>query len=163
MSAQSAGYRTLTTVQDNRMAACALVAGAKIAIAMFTWNLEPAIYDTDEFITAIQKFVLRRPYAHIRIVTVDPTAAIHGGHRLIELGQRLSSFVEFRRPSPEQAILPGSFLIVDETGLIYRPVADRYEGFADPDSPREVRAHLHDFNDFWERAEPESEFRRLGI
>ncbi|MGH8415419.1 MAG: hypothetical protein ACRESX_11880, partial [Gammaproteobacteria bacterium] len=147
----------------NRDAAVRLASEARMSLAMFTRDLDPAVYNTEEFATAVRQLALSSRYSRIRIVALDPTAAIKDGHRLIELGRRLSSFIEFRRPSADHAKLPESFLVADETGLLYRPMASRYEGFADPANPSEARVRLRLFDEIWERAEPELEFRRLGM
>ncbi len=163
MNTRSPNYRVLASSEENRTAALELACGARMTLALFTRDLDPVIYDTQEFVTAVQQLALRSRYSRIRIVAIDPTAAIKDGHRLIELGRRLSSFIEFRRPSQEHAKLSESLLIVDETGLLYRPVASRYEGFADSDNAFAARARLRDFDEIWEQAEPEPEFRRLGL
>ncbi|MGH8281191.1 MAG: hypothetical protein ACRERZ_03255 [Gammaproteobacteria bacterium] len=163
MNTASSDYRELTSSADNRDAAVRLASEARVSLAMFTRDLDPVIYNTEEFATAVRQLALRSRYSRIRVVAIDPTAAIKDGHRLIELGRRLSSFIEFRRPSADHAKLPESFLVADETGLLYRPVASRYEGFADPDNPVEARVRLRLFDEIWERAEPEPEFRRLGM
>lgn len=163
MNTRSPSYRVLASSEENRAAALELACGARMSLALFTRDLDPVIYDTQEFVTAVQQLALCSRYSHIRIVAIDPTAAIKDGHRLIELGRRLSSFIEFRRPSQEHAKHPESLLIVDETGLLYRPVANRYEGFADSNNAFEARVHLRNFDEIWEQAEPEPEFRRLGL
>lgn len=163
MNTRSPAYRKLVTSEDNRNAAIELASGARISLALFTQDLEPAIYNTQEFVAAVQQLALRSRFSRIRIVASDPTAAIKDGHRLIELGRRLSSFIEFRRPSPDYATLPESFLIADETGLLYRPLGSRYEGFADTHNSFEARPHLRFFEEIWERAEPEPEFRGLSL
>ncbi|MGA9853368.1 MAG: hypothetical protein WBR15_10610 [Gammaproteobacteria bacterium] len=163
MNTQSPRYRELATSEDNRNAALELVSAARTNLALFTRDLEPSIYDTAEFVAAVQQLALHSRFSRIRIVVIDPTAAIKGGHRLVELGRRLTSYIQFRRPSADHAKLSESFLIADETGVLYRPLASRYEGFADPDNPFEARTRLRSFDDIWEQAEPEPEFRRLGL
>ncbi|HVA54940.1 MAG TPA: hypothetical protein VNI53_03955 [Gammaproteobacteria bacterium] len=163
MNVRSPAYRVLSSSDQNRDAALQLALGARLSLTLFTRDLEPSIYDRQDFVTAVQQLALRSRYSHIRILVIDPTAAIKDGHRLIELGRRLSSFIEFRRPTPEQTKRSDCFLIIDETGLLYRPLADRYEGFADPDNAFEARMHLREFDAIWEQSEPESEFRRLGL
>jgi len=163
MNTRSPAYRILATSEENRDAALALASGAHMGLALFTRNMDPVIYDNPEFVTAVQQLALRSRYSRIRIVAIDPTDAIRDGHRLIELGRRLSSFIEFRRPSQEHAKRSDSFLVADETGLLYRPLAERYEGFADPGNAFEARNRLREFDEIWEQAEPETEFRRLGL
>ncbi|MGH8402775.1 MAG: hypothetical protein ACRESO_05160 [Gammaproteobacteria bacterium] len=163
MNTASPDYRELANSSDNRDAAVRLVSQARMSLAMFTRDLDPAIYNTEGFAAAVRQLALRSRYAQIRIVVIDPTSAIKDGHRLIELGRRLSSFIEFRRPSAEHAKLPESFLVTDETGLLYRPVASRYEGFVDTANSSEARVRLRLFDEIWAQAEPEPEFRRLGM
>lgn len=163
MSPNLHDHRELATSEDNRVAAVHLVATARAGLALFTRDLEPAIYDTAEFVAAVQQLALRSRFSRIRIVVADPTTAIKNGHRLIELGRRLSSYIEFRRPCADHAKLPESFLITDDIGVLYRPVANRYEGFADSDNLLEARTLLRLFEEIWEQAEPEPEFRRLGL
>ena len=163
MDNQSPDYRELTSSEDNRQAAVQLASQARRSLALFTRDLDPAIYDTQEFIAAVQQLALRSRYTRIRIVVIDPVAAVKDGHRLIELARRLSTYIEIRRPSEDHAKLPDSFLISDDTGLLYRPLANRYEGFADPYNPFEARNRLRSFDEIWEQAEPEQEFRRLSL
>jgi len=163
MDTRSSGYRELASFEDNRQAAVQLASQARRSLAMFTRDLEPAIYNTQEFIAAVQQLALRSQYSRIRIVAIDPGPAVRDGHRLIELARRLSTYIEIRRPSEDHAKLTESFLISDDSGLLYRPLASRYEGFADPNIPSEARNRLRNFDDIWEQAEPEPEFRRLGL
>jgi hypothetical protein len=163
MNTRSSAYRILTTSQENRVAALELVREARMSMALFTHDLDPIIYDTQEFVDAVQELALRSRHSRIRIVVIDPSVAIKDGHRLIELGRRLTSFIEFRTPSQEYAKRSDSFLLIDESGLLYRPLADRYEGFADPDNAFETRSRLREFDALWEQSEPEPEFRRLGL
>lgn len=162
MNKNSASYRELATSADNRRAAAILAAGARRTLALFTRDMEQTIYDTTEFATAVQQLALRSRFSRIRIAVVDPLPAIKDGHRLIELGRRLGSFIEFRRSAAEHATLADTFLIADESGLLYRPLASRYEGYMDTDDPHAARTHLHAFEAIWELAEPETEFRRLS-
>lgn len=163
MDNRSPAYRQLATSEDNRQAALQLVTQARRSLAIFSRDLEPAIYNTADFVTAVQQLALRSRYSRIRMVVIDPLPAVTDGHRLIELTRRLSSYMEIRRPSEDHAKLAEAFLITDDTGLLYRPLAARYEGFADPDNPFEASTRLRRFDEIWETAEPEPEFRRLGL
>ena len=163
MDTHSPAYRELTNSEDNRQAAVQLTTQARRSLAIFSRDLEPAIYNTQEFIGAVQQLALRSRYSRIRMLVIDPVPAIRDGHRLVELSRRLSSFLEIRRPSEDHAKLPEAFLISDDAGLLYRPLASRYEGFADPYFPSEARNRLRRFDEIWEAAEPEPEFRRLGL
>ena len=163
MNERSPSYRPLASSEENRNAATELARAARMQLALLTPDLEPVIYDNQAFIDAIQQLALRSRYSKIRILVGDPTNAVKSGHRLIELGRHLSSFIEFRRPSEQHANRTDAFMVIDETGLLYRPLSERYEGYFDPDNAFEARAHLRDFDAIWEQSEPEPEFRRLGL
>lgn len=163
MSDENSTQIELVSAGDCRDAALELIRGTRRTLALFTRDLEPAIFGTVEFATAVQRLALRSRFTHIRIVVIDPAAAIREGHRLVELARRLSSFIEFRRPGPDHASLAHTFLVTDETGIMYRPLSSRYEGFADTYNPPEARKYLKHFAEIWSQAEPEQEFRRLGL
>lgn len=163
MTAENVTRLELASAEDCRAAVLALLKNTRRSIALFSRDLEPAVLGNVEITTALQRLALRSRFTHIRIVVVDPSAAVRDGHRLIELARRLPSFIEFRRPGPEHAKMPDTFLVTDETGVMYRPLASRYDGFADTDNPLEARKYLKRFAEIWSQAEPEQEFRRLGL
>jgi len=156
-------YQRLETLADNRQAAVMVAASARRDLVLLTRDLEPLLYDKDEFISAVQTLATRSRFSRIRVVTIDPGPSIRAGHRLIGLAQRFSSYIEIRRAGEAHTGLAESFLVADESGLLYRPIATRYEGFADAHAPLEARLHLKEFEGIWEQAEPDPEFRRLGI
>lgn len=156
-------YQRLETLTDNRAGAVSVAAVAKRELALFSHDLEPLLYDKDEFIGVVQALATRSRMSRIRIVTIDPGAAIRAGHRLITVAQRFSSYVEVRRASRDHAQLAETFLVADEEAVLFRPIASRYEGFTDVHAPLEARKYLKQFSDIWEKAEPDPEFRRLGI
>jgi hypothetical protein len=156
-------YRRLETLADNREAAVAVASSAKRELALFSHDLELALYDKEEFTKAVQALATRSRMSRIRVVSIDPGASIRAGHRLVMLAQRFSSYIEVRRASPDHASLPETYLVADESGILYRPIATRYEGYADVHAPLKARELLKAFEEIWGKAEPDSEFRRLGI
>jgi hypothetical protein len=156
-------YKRLDTLAANREAAVAVAAAAKRELALFSHDLEPLLYDKDDFIKVVQALAARSRMSRIRILCIDPGASVRAGHRLIAVAQRFSSYVEVRRASKDHAQLAETFLVADEEAVLYRPIATRYEGFADLHGPMQARQYLKQFADIWEKAEPDPEFRRLGI
>lgn len=160
---ESASFRRLENLRDNREAATAVAGAGKRDLALFTRDLDPLIYDEEPFLKAVQVLATRSRMSRIRVVSIDPGPAIRAGHRLINLAQRFSSYIEIRRASREHAELPETFLVADELALLYRPVATQYEGYVDLSDPASARQCLKTFAGVWEAAEPDPEFRRLGI
>ena len=156
-------YRRLQTLADNRAGAVAVAAVAKRELVLFSHDLEPLLYDKEDFLKVVQALATRSRMSRIRIVCKDPGASIRAGHRLIAMAQRFSSYMEVRRASKDHEQLTEAFLVADEEAVLHRTVATAYEGFADTHSPMEARKFLRQFTDIWEKAEPDPEFRRLGI
>ena len=156
-------YRRLETLADNREAAIAVATLARRELTLFSHDLEPLLYDKDEFIRTVQALATRSRMSRIRIVSIDPGASIRAGHRLIAVAQRFSSYMEVRRASRDHSQLAETFLVADEEAVLFRPIASRYEGYADTHAPLDARKFLRQFAEIWEAAEPDPEFRRLGI
>jgi hypothetical protein len=56
-----------------------------------------------------------------------------------------------------------AFCIADETALVYRLQAPRWEGIADTYEPAVARLYGKMFDEIWLASEVETEFRQLGI
>ena len=156
-------YRVLKSLADNRDASVAVAAVAKRELVLFSRDLEPLLYDQQEFIAVVQALATRSRMSRIRIVCIDPGASVRAGNRIIALAQRFSSYIEVRRASRDHENLVDTYLVADDVALLYRPLCTRYEGFADLHSPLQAREKLRGFEDIWQQAEPDPEFRRLGI
>ncbi|HLW74548.1 MAG TPA: hypothetical protein VKT74_05720 [Gammaproteobacteria bacterium] len=162
-TSESETFRRLENLGDNREAAVAVATVAKRELVLFSRDLEPSLYDNEPFLKAVQSLATRSRMSRIRVVSIDPGSAIHAGHRLIALAQRFSSYIEIRRASRDHADLTETFLVADDVALLHRPIATRYEGYADLYAPPAARLCLKTFTGIWEDAEPDPEFRRLGI
>lgn len=155
--------RRLSSLGENREAAVAVAAFAKRELALCTPDLEPLLYDQEEFLGVVRTLATRSRFSRIRVVCLDSGPSVRAQHRFIGLAQRFSSYIEVRRASRDHAGLTDTYLVADETALLYRPLYSRYEGYADLNAPMEARQRLRAFEDIWQQAEPDPEFRRLGI
>lgn len=162
-SNEKESFRRLSSLRENREAAVAVAVLAKRELALFTPDLEPLLYDQEEFLGVVRTLATRSRYSRIRVVCLDSGPSVRAQHRFIGLAQRFSSYIEVRRASRDHAGLTDTYLVTDETALLYRPLYSRYEGYADLNAPMEARQRLRGFEDVWQQAEPDPEFRRLGI
>lgn len=160
---ESAGNIDVSTVDETRLAALALASQAQRSLHIFSRDLDPAVYDTVEFINAATAVGTRSRYSFVHILLQDAEHLAKNGHRLLELFYRLDSKVKLRKPSDEHKNYNESFLIADETGLLHRRVADRYHGIVDFDARRQARGLVKFFNDAWGRSEPYTGLRRLHL
>lgn len=140
-----------------------LAAKATLSIEMLSRELDPDIYDTEAFVALVRALAVSRSRARVRILVQNPGAAVARGHRLIDLAQRLSSFVEIRKPAKQHEDCNEAMLIVDGLAYVYRLQADRFEGVANPDGPRRARLLRARFDEIWQYAETDPNFRRLSL
>ncbi|MEM7084190.1 MAG: hypothetical protein AAF465_15785 [Pseudomonadota bacterium] len=155
--------RVLALSRDVRSATLDVVKSARRSISIFTQELDPSVYDRIEFLDAVKQLILTHKFSRIQILLVSPMDAVKNGHRLVELARRFSTFFEIRRVDPEFINRKDAFLVADESGVVYRLDATRWEGIADTNAPRIAQKYLDIFEEAWQRSEPEPEFRRLHL
>jgi len=153
----------ISTREEMRQAAIEVVREASRKVSIFTHNLEPGIYDDPEFLEIIKKLVLSQTYARIRVLIADPSRAVKDGNSFVHLGRRLNTYIEFRHVRDDLRTHAEAFCIADETALVYRLQADRWEGIADTHEPAVAKLYSKMFDEIWLASEVEIEFRQLGI
>ena len=155
--------QVVSTKSEVRAAAVDVAAMATRTMAIFTHDLEPEIYDHEAFLDTVKRFVLSRSFARIRVLIVDPTRAVKNGNRFVTIGRRLNSYIEFRNVKEEYRNHSEAFCIADETAVLYRADANRWEGVADTYEPAIAKHYLDMFDQLWQACEPEPELRQLHL
>jgi hypothetical protein len=160
--------RTDETVQlenrdENRIAALRMVQQSRHSIAIISRTLAPEVYDNVEFVEAMKNLILQNRHSNVRLLVFDTQSIIRHGHRLISLIMNLSSYIECRTPGPEFSHFNEDLFIADSIGYIHRLNADRFESTLNFNDPRVSRHLLQDFQHMWDRAVPDSNFRKLHI
>ena len=153
----------LLTREETRHATELMVGQAQSSLDIISRDLDPFLYDQENLLDLISSLCVRNRQARIRFLVQDPTTPIKRNHRLIELGRKLSSSIEFRQPHQDYQHFNAACLIADRCGLIHRSLADRFEGSANFYAPVAARRELDFFTEVWERSETHPEFRRLYL
>lgn len=153
----------LLTRAETRHATELMVGQTQASLDIISRDLDPFLYDCETFLDLLGRLCLRNQLARVRFLVQDPTTPVKRGHRLIELGRKLSSSIEFRQIHPDYQHFNEACLIADQCGLIHRSLADRFEGTANFYDPVTARRKLDFFTEVWERSEPHPEFRRLYL
>ena len=151
------------TMEACRNAALAIATQTQRTLVLQSYDLEPLIFDTSEFVEAVRQIAVSSTRASIQILIEDSRKIITGGHRLVGLMRQLTSFIEIRKINTDLKSCSDAFVIGDETALLYRRHAQRYEGFVNFNDRGRCRQILADFRDSWEKAAPDPELRRLHI
>ncbi len=154
----------LTSATEIRDAVLEIAANAEKSIAILTQDLEPFVYDDDHFIEIIKRLILAKSFARVRVLLADPYRAIRDGNRLVGLGRRLSSYVEFRNMHKDYREQHGeAYLVADDRGVVYRADARRMHGISDSFNRGVARKYLEEFDQIWHASYAEPEFRRLHL
>ena len=153
----------ISTKEEMREAVIEISKLASRRVSIFSHDLDPGIYDDPDFLDVIKHLVLSQSYARIRVLIADPSRAIKNGNTFVNLGRRLNTYIEFRHVREDLRTHPESFFMVDETALVYRLQASRWEGIADTYEPAVAKVYGKMFDEIWQASEVELEFRQLGI
>ena len=153
----------LETRDENRQASNIMVSQARRTLEIISRKLDPHIYDTDEFVEAVKRMVLNNSRAQVRILVFEPQTIVRHGHRLIELGLQLTTFIEFRKPDNEFSAFNESLLVADNTGYIHRDSAERYEGTLNFNDKRVSKLLADKFEDMWAHSKPDQNLKRVHL
>jgi hypothetical protein len=155
--------QVLTTVEEVRAAVIQVTGVANRTLSILTHDLEPEVYDHDDFLETLKKFILARTFARVRVLILEPTRVVLSASRFVAMGRRLNSYIEFRRALPDLAEHPEAFFIADEHALVYRARAETWDGVSDTYEPAVARMYLSKFEALWNACEIEHEVRQLQV
>lgn len=153
----------LSTFEESREAAIQVARVAQRRISIFTQDMDPGIFDYDDFLSAAKRLVLAKSYARIEVLIADPARVVRGGNRLVTLGRRLNTYIEFRNVHENYREHREAFMIADETAVLYRVDASRWEGIADTYEPAVAKRYLGLFHEIWNASVVEQELRELHV
>ncbi len=150
--------------ESARAAILAVLATARREVDIFSRDLDPDLLDHGDVLEAIKQVAVAGPHVRIRILVLESERARAETHRLIALGQRLSSVFAFRTPTEDiDRRYAGSYLVNDHAAWFERPLASRFEGEGSSYQPGRAAQLQESFNAIWERSEDWAEMRRLEI
>jgi len=155
--------QVLTSVGEVRAAVIQVVGVATRTLSILTHDLEPDVYDHDDYLETLKRFILARAFARVRVLIAAPERALLSGSRFVAMGRRLNSYIEFRRMRPELGLHPEAFFIADEQALVYRARAETWDGVSDTHEPAVARMYLSKFESLWNACEIEAEVRQLQL
>lgn len=139
-----------------------LIQRARRGLCLYTRDLDPVVLDQAETGDALRRFATTARGAQVRVMAHDLRRAVAEGHVLIGLVQRLPSLFAIRVVEEEPDVQYASaFVLNDQGGYLFRPLATRFEASAclhDPARQRQLQSY---FDEVWERARPATELRPL--
>ena len=163
MLGQTKGAQTLHDAAEIHAACAAMVGQARRIVRIYSSDLEPAIYDTAEFLDPARQFALSGPRASLRVIVQDEEPAIKRGHRLLALARSLPSYIEIRRADDEYRDQPEVFLLADAVGYVRRPLSNAWEAEANFADRLQAARLQRFFDQVWELSLVTPDLRRLDL
>jgi len=140
-----------------------MLSQAKRRIWIMANSISAPVLNDEQFRQSILQLAKINPQAEIRILLEDGKANPGRFSPLINLAQRLTSFVEIRTLPSNANKFSEWVTLVDFSGGIYRKTLESFSGFATYDSHLIAQRLITKFDDQWQFAKPSVEFRRLSI
>lgn len=145
-------------------AAKTLVLGCVGQLYLVTQRLEPELYNHADIHEHLAALSSSNRNTDIRIIAHDTRVAANQGHFLINLAQKLPTFVQIRTTvTPAHRHFRESWLLADDGAYLRLRNPDRYEGYYEIDNKLECRSYRQQFIDMWEACEPDQNTRRLSL
>ena len=153
----------LTGKAEIKAAIIEATSNAVRALAILTPDLEPDIYDQEDFLEALKRFILARGFARVRVLITRPSRTLKSGNNFVSMARRLNSYIEFRNLLPELGERTDAFFIADERAIVYRKNADCWDAMSDPCEPAVARYYLDSFDELWHACATEPELRHSQL
>ena len=142
----------------------ALILQARRSLVIYSRELDPGLLDNTGVLDALRSFATAGHGGEVRLLLQDTAAPQRALAPLLPLAQRLPSAFVFRTVTePVDRAYASAFLANDAGGYYFRPQGHRFDGEADLDGAGRARQLQEGFGRVWERAQPCTEFRALGI
>ncbi len=146
-----------------RTLALSLAIQTQRVLRILSHDFDANVLDTAEFVDALRRLATDHDRNRVHLLVIDPDTAIKQRGYLLDLARRLSSTIEIRKLNETFTGHHEAFIIADERGVLYRTLADRYEGSAQFNAPRRAAELIRFFDAAWEHSQQFREFRQLQI
>lgn len=153
----------IETSEDHRAATLQMAWQCRRSMEIISHRLDPAVYDTPEFIEATKRLILQHYQVRIRILVFEPVTIVRYGHRLVDLMHNLPTYIEFRKPGFEYDGFNEAVFIADSTGYVLRTTAERYEGTLNFNDRRGSTILRRKFEEMWQRSRQDPNLKRISL
>lgn len=141
-----------------------LLRDARHGITVYTRDLEPGLFEQAPILEALRVLAVRGRGTQLRLLVQNPESALHEGHRLLPLIQRLPSMILLRQPIEEADLqYPSAFLLNDRGGYLLRALASRHEALGNTYAPGRNTQLAAYFDQVWARSQPLRELQPLQL
>lgn len=162
-SAVSPDLFLLDSCEDFQAFALQLLGKTRRYLAILSRELDPALFNSSDFVDALSQFARSSRYAEVQILVRDTQPLLERGHKLVRLAQRLSSKIAIRKLTVEAEDKDMGFMLCDSDGLLYKNDEAIYQGFANFKAAVEVKRFRETFDYIWQYGEVDPNLQQLHI
>lgn len=140
-----------------------IMRNAKQSVYIACENIDDPVLNDRDTIAHFQHLALHAPQCDIRVLLSDDKQRSTKHSPLVDLAQRLSSFVQIRRVQDKRFTPRAWLYLSDNAHAIERKIQHGFVGKAYIESPGAVQRYNYQFEELWQHSVPSSELRRLAI
>ncbi|MBT8422237.1 MAG: hypothetical protein HKN56_02795 [Gammaproteobacteria bacterium] len=146
--------RRIVTSREEVLATTVQIASrAERTLTILTPDLEPGLYDNEQFLDAIKRLVLAKSYSRVRALISNPARAVRTGNKFVALAARLNTCIDIRNLHEKyRGSINDAFIIADDKVILYRADGRANDGIMGTHEPEVARQHLDDFAQPWEES-----------
>ena len=149
--------------EDNCNAVLKMAQQSRHTIDILSRELDPDLFDTIEFTSAIKSMVLANRKAKVRVLVAEPKKIVSRGHRLVDLYRALPTYLDIRVPSKEHQDFSEMLFIADTTGYLHRLHFERFDATFNFNDKRVARHLQQEYDEIWSKASQDTNLRQLTI
>lgn len=146
-----------------RSHALALILQARRSLCLYSPDLEPWLYDQRAIAEACRQFLRAHPRNRLRILLRDSRRVAGDGHALLRLARQYTSNCEIRRTHPDYPADDLAYLLIDDCGLLLRPVPAQPAGQAHYQARVRVRQLQRQFDQSWNTSLSDPDLRSFVL
>jgi len=139
---------------------------ARHEFLVFSPHLDPRLFNTGDLAQALTDFATRDRHNRVHFLVEDTDQAVRDNDRIVRLCRRLSDFVQLRRVGSDYVPLRRVrelFVVIDRAGYLHQPDVANPECVSAFAQPRAALPLAQRFYEMWERSEPVSAIRTVGL
>ncbi|MEE4659474.1 MAG: GNAT family N-acetyltransferase [Halieaceae bacterium] len=141
----------------------ALADTARRQIRIYSARLDHEVFDNRALASAMTRLAKRGRLSEVKILVSDARPIVSRGHRLLEISRRLSSTVSIRVLDEHPELPEATYVVRDNSGILYKPDDRARQGFYEPDSRASTTRFVDQFDRLWRWGELDPRLRSLRL
>ncbi|MDP6097889.1 MAG: GNAT family N-acetyltransferase [Gammaproteobacteria bacterium] len=149
--------------EDYRNVILEMAKQATTSIRVYSPVLEHKLFDNNDLRNIFSALARKNRNTHIEILLFDSHRMTRNGHALLEVSRKLSSSIKMKIVHPELRQLNHEYMLVDDTGIVYRLDYEVYDGYANFSDITECNRLGRQFTAAWESGLSDPNLRQLRM